>query len=349
MARRCPRFVVNAFNTKIAPFSPTLQRTEQTTAPSDELAVAFLLKAVVREDNLAKMSDLFHTQFPGLVCTVTAGGAVAERKTTATRIAGTIRLFGMDQVGQLAKISEVLHACGMTILNLYVTTGVCDVETCEFVVREGGPLSENVITVAAMNKETFEEEAFRNEVEDASQEVGYAVTSIILEGEKHRPQQLARYYLNRKSFMGEWAKGHTKPSCILAASPRAGSSAETEPTAKEPVAILPGGPGMSDADTRFALPSMPQLRLRSSIYQALVPGYQHTAPSSVLMGHQRTEASASVLVTLRADGSFGFYQHTEASASVLVHSPTRRGFGFGVGELPAHRGFGRSAGHFVWF
>ncbi|CAE7421348.1 unnamed protein product, partial [Symbiodinium microadriaticum] len=218
MARRCPRFVVNAFNTKIAPFSPTLQRTEQTTAPSDELAVAFLLKAVVREDNLAKMSDLFHTQFPGLVCTVTAGGAVAERKTTATRIAGTIRLFGMDQVGQLAKISEVLHACGMTILNLYVTTGVCDVETCEFVVREGGPLSENVITVAAMNKETFEEEAFRNEVEDASQEVGYAVTSIILEGEKHRPQQLARYYLNRKSFMGEWAKGHTKPSCILAAS-----------------------------------------------------------------------------------------------------------------------------------
>ncbi|CAE7817963.1 scn4aa [Symbiodinium sp. CCMP2456] len=180
MARRCPRFVVNAFNTKIAPFSPSLQRTEQTTASSDELAVAFLLKAVVREDNLAKMSDLFHTRFPGLVCTVTAGGAVAERKTTATRIAGTIRLFGMDQVGQLAKISEVLHACGMTILNLYVTTGVCDVETCEFVVREGGPLSENVITVAAMNKETFEEEAFRNEVEDASQEVGYAVTSIIL-------------------------------------------------------------------------------------------------------------------------------------------------------------------------
>ncbi|CAE7296582.1 XCP1 [Symbiodinium sp. CCMP2592] len=218
VARRCPRFVVNAFNTKIAPFSPSLQRTEQTTAPSDELAVAFLLKAVVREDNLAKMSDLFHTRFPGLVCTVTAGGAVAERKTTATRISGTLRLFGMDQVGQLAKISEVLHACGMTILNLHVTTGVCDVETCEFVVREGGPLSENVITVAAMNKETFEEETFRNEVEDASQEVGYAVTSIILEGEKHRPQQLARYYLRRKSFMGEWAKGHTKPSCILAAS-----------------------------------------------------------------------------------------------------------------------------------
>ena len=29
---------------------------------------------------------------------------------------------------------------------------------------------------------------------------------------------LSGYYLRRKSFMGEWAKGHTKPSCILAAS-----------------------------------------------------------------------------------------------------------------------------------
>ncbi|CAE7194840.1 unnamed protein product, partial [Symbiodinium pilosum] len=129
VARRCPRFVVNAFNTKIAPYSPNYQRVEQATARSDELAVAFLLKAVVREDSLAKMSDLFHTRFPGLVCTVTAGGAVQARRTTAPRLAGTIRLFGPDQVGQLAKISEVLHACGMTILNLYVTTGSCDVET----------------------------------------------------------------------------------------------------------------------------------------------------------------------------------------------------------------------------
>ncbi|CAK8996875.1 Hypothetical protein SCF082_LOCUS4971 [Durusdinium trenchii] len=198
-ARKCPRFVVNAFNTRIAPFAAGGHSQE------DELAVAFLLKAVVREDKLSKMTDLFHSRFPGLVCTVTLGEA-AVRRHLVPEVTGMIRLFGPDQVGQLARISEVLRSCRMTILNLYVTTGICDVETCEFVWREGGPLSENVITVAAIDRETFDEETFRLEVARASKEVGYEVTSIIMESEHQRAKQLARYYLMRKRFMTEWAK-----------------------------------------------------------------------------------------------------------------------------------------------
>eukprot|EP00434_Breviolum_minutum_P029911 symbB.v1.2.026449.t1/scaffold2645.1/size74211/2 len=204
-ARRCPRFVVNAFNTRIAPFTAHGAKTE-----NDELAVAFLLKAVVRQDKLAKMSDLFHTRFPGLVCTVTLGEA-AVRRHLVPEVTGIIRLFGVDQVGQLARISEVLRSCRMTILNLYVTTGICDVETCEFVWREGGPLSENVITVAATDRATFDEETFRFEVATASKEVGYEVTSIIMESEHQRAKQLARYYLLRKRFMTDWASERSGP------------------------------------------------------------------------------------------------------------------------------------------
>lgn len=194
-------FSVNAFNTRIAPFAKS---------ENDELAVAFLLKAVVRQDNLSKMSDLFHTRFPGLVCTVTLGEA-AVRRHLVPEVTGVIRLFGVDQVGQLARISEVLRSCRMTILNLYVTTGICDVETCEFVWREGGPLSENVITVAATDRATFDEETFRFEITTASKEVGYEVTSIIMESEHQRAKQLARYYLLRKKFMTEFASEFSSP------------------------------------------------------------------------------------------------------------------------------------------
>ena len=132
-ARRCPRFLVNAFNTRIAPFA--------TADAVEELAVAFLLKAVVREDQLGRMTDLFHSRFPGLVCTVTLGDTTPRRH-LVPELTGMLRLFGPDQVGQLARIAEVLRSCRMTILNLYVTTGICDLETCEFVWREGGPLSD---------------------------------------------------------------------------------------------------------------------------------------------------------------------------------------------------------------
>eukprot|EP00931_Biecheleriopsis_adriatica_P039490 TRINITY_DN22582_c0_g1_i1.p1 TRINITY_DN22582_c0_g1~~TRINITY_DN22582_c0_g1_i1.p1 ORF type:complete len:350 (+),score=61.77 TRINITY_DN22582_c0_g1_i1:46-1095(+) len=215
-----PKFMVSAFNTHIAPFSSTpWQMAEKENKDSgDEVAVAYLLKASVDEQAMLQMSDLFHTRFPGLVCTVTVGSledgprqamdstdSPHSNFTVQHEVTGTIRLFGKDQVGQLATISEVLHNCRVTIQNLLVTTGVCDAETCEFVERVGGPLSENVLSVAAIDRATFDENNFRQQVARAAQEVGYHVTSIILDSEKLRVQQLARYYLRRKAFMDEIA------------------------------------------------------------------------------------------------------------------------------------------------
>jgi len=211
--KRSPRFLVSAFNTHIAPFSPAHLQIANPDRQSgcgfwreensgDEVALACLLKASVREDRVSEMSDLFHTRFPGLVCTVTVGGTSTR---ASSELLGTIRLFGVDQAGQLAKIAQVLHGCRVTILNLLVTTGYCDTETCEFLERQGGGLSENVLTVAAIDPATFDEETFRKEVAGTAQEVGYHVTSIILESEKNRAQQLARYYLRRKNFMNQIA------------------------------------------------------------------------------------------------------------------------------------------------
>lgn len=208
--RHNPRFLVSAFNTHIQPFSPgLLQSREAQDSLGDEVAVAFLLKASVGEELVQEMSNLFHTRFPGLVCTVTLGALLEPGnfgpplRLAAEEVTVTIRLFGGDRVGQLARIAEVLNNCRVTILNLLVTTGVIDKETSEFVEQVGGPLSENVITVAAIDRTTFDEATLRTEVAKSAREVGYEVTSIILERDRLRAQKLARYYLRRKAFIHE--------------------------------------------------------------------------------------------------------------------------------------------------
>jgi len=208
-----PALLVSAFRTHIAPFSLPLAQ-----SPASEggegatgIAVAIFIKAWMKESSVPTVTNLLHTRFPRLVCTVTVGGPTDEEQSGggAEVLTGTIRLFGIDQVGQLARIAEVLHRCRVTILNLLVTTGVCDSETGDFVERLGGTLSENVITIAAFDQATFDEAALRREVEVRAHKVGYRITSIILDNQESRSQELAGYYLQRKAFIMEVGKEDT--------------------------------------------------------------------------------------------------------------------------------------------
>eukprot|EP00930_Biecheleria_cincta_P041826 TRINITY_DN28736_c0_g2_i1.p1 TRINITY_DN28736_c0_g2~~TRINITY_DN28736_c0_g2_i1.p1 ORF type:complete len:343 (+),score=66.72 TRINITY_DN28736_c0_g2_i1:58-1086(+) len=201
-----PRFMVSAFNTHISPFSlAPLQQREVRTSSDDEVAVAFVLKASVSEEAVLEMSNRFHTRFPGLVCTVTVGSFLdlGSPKPQREELIGMIRLFGTDQIGQLARIAEALHNCRVTILNLLSISGIIDRETNEFVEQVGGPFVENFITVAAIDRATFNEEVLREEISKSAREVGYDVASVILERDRLRAQKIAKYYLRRKEFISE--------------------------------------------------------------------------------------------------------------------------------------------------
>lgn len=204
-----PSFLVSAFDTHITPFSMSFARSSLDESPEDSHAVAILLKASIAESMVPLMTNLLHTRFPGLVCTVTIGGATEPEEAVPMQqrpqkvLTGTVRLFGIDEVGQLARIAEALHRCHVTILNLIVTTGICDFETGEFIERGHGTLAENVLTIAIFDRAVFNEAALRREVEATARDNGYKVTSIILDGQESRSQELAGYYLERKAFMSE--------------------------------------------------------------------------------------------------------------------------------------------------
>merc|ERR1712032_1101006 len=143
---------------------------------------AIFLKALMAESAVPEMTQLFHTRFPRLACTVTVGGMMensqSNRVTThqqeqRQRLTGEMRVFGMDQVGQLAVIADVLHRNAVTIVNLAVTTGYVDLETCEFTECVGGPISENVISFIIFDRSMFDERRFRREFEEAVLYVGY--------------------------------------------------------------------------------------------------------------------------------------------------------------------------------
>merc|ERR1712232_1360903 len=111
-----------------------------------------------------------------------------EQRDRGKWLTDTLRVFGMDQVGQLASLAEVLHRCRVTIVHLLVTTGYVDSETSEFLERVGGPISENVISIAVFDRSTFDEDKLRHEITEAAAKVGYHVCSIILDNQEDRPQ-----------------------------------------------------------------------------------------------------------------------------------------------------------------
>jgi len=230
VARTCvsssPSFLVSAFHTHITPFLSSLADSREEEASGDSIAVAIFVKASMVESSVPLMTNLLHTRFPRLVCTVTVGGVTgdedgeegtdaASEPVAADELApqrvltGTVRLFGIDQVGQLAAISEILRSHRMTILNLLVTTGICDHETGEFIERVGGRLSENVIAVAAFDRSNFNEAVVREEITVAAHNVGYRVTSICLDSQEVRSSELAAYYLRRKAFMAQLSSTDT--------------------------------------------------------------------------------------------------------------------------------------------
>jgi len=203
-----PSFLVSAFNTHITPFA-TPEDAHQDA--DDRQNVAIFVKASVVESSMPLLANLLHTRFPGLVCTVTVcgtrqGDPTMQHQPTAedqTLVTGTVRLFGRDEPGQLAKIAKVLQNCHATILNLRVSTGFCDMETGDFVERTSGPLAENVISVAVFDQAGCDEKILRREVEIAADEVGYSVSSIIFDAQEGRSQELAQYYLRRKALLVE--------------------------------------------------------------------------------------------------------------------------------------------------
>jgi len=211
-------FLVSAFHTHITPFSLPLvssSLSEGGEGGANSIAVAVFVRASVLERTVPMMTNLLHTRFPQLVCTVTVGGMTCKEDTTKALasvqqqpwqrlLTGTIRLFGVDQQGQLAKISEVLQKCRVTILNLWMTKGSGDRETGEFVERSEGGLSETFISIGAFDPTSFDEAALRIEVEACAHDVGYMVTSITLDSQETSSQELALYLLQRKAFLTEF-------------------------------------------------------------------------------------------------------------------------------------------------
>jgi len=205
-----PGFFAHPFGTLLTPFVKSSEGEDG----AESFAVAILVKALIAERSVPKMTRLLSTNFPRLVCTTTYGGvaeafqpsAEASEAVVQRPCSGTLRLFGSDRFGQLSKISAVLAECGVTILNLLVTTGFGDRDTHEFVERAGGPLSQNVISVAAFDRAAFDEDLLRREVTRAAREVGYEVTSIIFDtqADRARREELADYYLRRKSSIREY-------------------------------------------------------------------------------------------------------------------------------------------------
>eukprot|EP00929_Paragymnodinium_shiwhaense_P095595 TRINITY_DN56812_c0_g1_i2.p1 TRINITY_DN56812_c0_g1~~TRINITY_DN56812_c0_g1_i2.p1 ORF type:complete len:382 (-),score=64.64 TRINITY_DN56812_c0_g1_i2:426-1571(-) len=218
-------FMVSAFGTHISPFDvATLQ------GDSVRVAVAIFVKATVPVSAVAEMTDRLHTQFPALVCTLTVGEAakvdageictlssvtdvesvdagrvgVAESTAATGTLTGTLRLFGRDQCGQLAGVTETLARQKVTILNLQVSIGSADLNTCEFTECPGGTLAENTITIAVFDRNAFDEVAFRKEIQLAASREGYTVTSFILEGQPRRAEELANYLLRRKKLLSEF-------------------------------------------------------------------------------------------------------------------------------------------------
>lgn len=188
-----PSFFVSAFHTHISSFTGADVRISREKC----FAVAIFFKVSVAADKMPIMRHLLSTRFPSLVCTLTAGGIDEDSKSALEgsdvpwAVSGSVRLFGPDGPGQLAQVAEILHRCNWTIVNLQVITGFCDVETCEFLERAGGPLSENVITVAALDASTADEQLLRLAVANEVKKVGYHVTSIILDTQAMRAQELA--------------------------------------------------------------------------------------------------------------------------------------------------------------
>lgn len=209
-------FMVSAFDTQIAPFARTLDREAPSIGGGGRVAVSVLVKASISLTQERELLDQLEARFPALVCTVTVGGyeqvtkprslLPCKQKREQGVLLATLRLFGDDKVGQLAAIAQALHDCHVTIVNLLVTTGFCDEETCEFFERMGGPLSENVIQVAALDPKAFKEEGFADTVIRAAARVGYNVHSIIIDNQAERASALAKYYLERKQFLCEWSK-----------------------------------------------------------------------------------------------------------------------------------------------
>merc|ERR1719330_1915343 len=71
---RSPSFLVSAFHTHITPFLSSLADSRTEEAPGDSIAVAIFVKASVVESSVPLMTNLLHSRFPRLVCTVTVGG-----------------------------------------------------------------------------------------------------------------------------------------------------------------------------------------------------------------------------------------------------------------------------------
>mmetsp|Transcript_13334 Transcript_13334/g.31234 ORF Transcript_13334/g.31234 Transcript_13334/m.31234 type:complete len:365 (+) Transcript_13334:80-1174(+) len=196
-------FLVNAFNTTITPFAE-----RGGGGHMDSAAVSVFLKVNLPARNMEKMLHLLHTRFPRLVCTVTVGGEPSDtdkekvdKPADAVSWTGTMYLFGEDRVGQLAAISEAMVQSRLMILQLTVTTGFYDPVTGEFVEGIGGPLSENRIKFAVYDGTLIHEEVVNEKVAEASQKVGYGVTSVLWDHQGTQEQDLAYYFMKRKEFI----------------------------------------------------------------------------------------------------------------------------------------------------
>jgi len=202
-------FVAYPFGTRLTPLS-----TGHMGSDGESYTVAIVMKVSIEERSVQEMTDLLHSKFPGLVCTVCYGGVPEESVSTAEEapmLRGTIRLFGLDRVGQLLKIADRLAFCRVTISHLFVASGFGDRETYEFVEAPGGPLSENLIIVNALDHTAASEDVLQRELSGVVKEVGYAVASIIFD--QHRggrgqqvKEELATYYLERKAYIKEFVE-----------------------------------------------------------------------------------------------------------------------------------------------
>jgi len=208
-------FVLGAFGTRIAPYADPYED-----EPGVRRSVALFFRAAVPEDNVPLMSSLMQKEFPLLVCTVTMGGALDEGLQRGAMLSGssradqikrdrlaTLYFFGADYVGQLARLTSAMLRCRVSIVHLKTSTGNVDPDTCEYVERAGGPLSENVITVSSIDEGVLlSAERLRAEIGPVAEEVGYEVFAVVADEDEERPRILAEYHLHRKSLLQRFAE-----------------------------------------------------------------------------------------------------------------------------------------------
>ncbi|CAE8733661.1 unnamed protein product, partial [Polarella glacialis] len=178
------------------------------------LGCTMFLKAVLPNERVSDLMQLLRTQSPLQVYTISLSSDAVPCSATDScperdlqtgeagdRETGTLYLFGVDQPGQLARITEMLSRHGVSVSHLRVQSGGPDPAKCDFApsASGGGPLAENRIRII-YNAASTDTEKLRRDIQRVGEEVGYSVTCLSMDSESQFRAMTPSYVLRRKAF-----------------------------------------------------------------------------------------------------------------------------------------------------